>query len=139
MIKTSLQQNNFKLQNPTQEAVDIANDCRTGLASYFYSGDVAQCWRVRLQMMELMGKTEMEMKVNCIVLQHNPPGGEGSTDRDGWDQRGDDLGDRGRVWRRQRVRLWSGGLQVRRYESFTDVGEIRVWFASKILTPCRMH
>ena len=29
-----------------QEAVDIANDCRTGLASYFYSGDVAQCWRV---------------------------------------------------------------------------------------------
>ena len=25
------------------------------------------------------------------------------------------------------------------YESFTDVGEIRVWFASKILTPCRMH
>jgi len=29
-----------------KEAVDIANDCRTGLASYFYSGDVAQCWRV---------------------------------------------------------------------------------------------
>ena len=27
--------------------MDIANDCRTGLASYFYSGDVAQCWRVR--------------------------------------------------------------------------------------------
>ena len=25
------------------------------------------------------------------------------------------------------------------YESFSDVGEIRVWFASKILTPCRMH
>ena len=48
-------------------------------------------------------------------LQRNSPGGEGSTDRDGWDQRGDDLGDRGRVWRRQRVRLWSGGLQVRRY------------------------
>ena len=24
-------------------------------------------------------------------------------------------------------------------ESFSDVGEIRVWFASKILTPCRMH
>ena len=57
--------------------MDIANDCRTGLASYFYSGDVAQCWRVRLQMMELMvvEKTEMEMikmKVNCIVLQRNP-------------------------------------------------------------------
>merc|ERR1711971_252833 len=29
-----------------KEAVDIANDCRTGLASYFYSGDIAQCWRV---------------------------------------------------------------------------------------------
>ena len=26
--------------------MDIANDCRMGLASYFYSGDVAQCWRV---------------------------------------------------------------------------------------------
>ena len=26
-----------------------------------------------------------------------------------------------------------------RYESFSDVGEIRVYFASKILTPCRMH
>ena len=25
------------------------------------------------------------------------------------------------------------------YESFSDIGEIRVWFASKILTPCRMH
>eukprot|EP00092_Neocalanus_flemingeri_P014165 GFUD01015283.1.p1 GENE.GFUD01015283.1~~GFUD01015283.1.p1 ORF type:complete len:536 (-),score=199.14 GFUD01015283.1:218-1747(-) len=34
-----------------QEALDIANDCRTGLASYFYSNDVKQCWRVgkRLQ------------------------------------------------------------------------------------------
>ena len=29
-----------------QEALDIANDCRTGLASYFYSNDVKQCWRV---------------------------------------------------------------------------------------------
>jgi len=29
-----------------QEALDIANDCRTGLAGYFYSNDVAQCWRV---------------------------------------------------------------------------------------------
>ena len=25
------------------------------------------------------------------------------------------------------------------YESFSDVGEIRVYFASKILTPCRMY
>ena len=25
------------------------------------------------------------------------------------------------------------------YESFSDVGEIRVYFASKILTPYRMH
>ncbi len=34
-----------------QEAVDMANDCRTGLASYFYSQDVSQCFRVakRLQ------------------------------------------------------------------------------------------
>ena len=27
----------------------------------------------------------------------------------------------------------------RLYESFSDVGESRVWFASKNLTPCRMH
>ena len=26
-----------------------------------------------------------------------------------------------------------------RYESLSDVGESRVWFASKNLTPCRMH
>ena len=26
-----------------------------------------------------------------------------------------------------------------RYDSLSDVGEIRVYFASKILTPCRMH
>ena len=34
-----------------KDALDIANDCRTGLASYFYSNDVGQCWRVgkRLQ------------------------------------------------------------------------------------------
>ena len=25
------------------------------------------------------------------------------------------------------------------YESYSDVGESRVWFASKNLTPCRMH
>ena len=25
------------------------------------------------------------------------------------------------------------------YDSLSDVGEIRVYFASKILTPCRMH
>ena len=29
--------------------------------------------------------------------------------------------------------------QQGKYESFSDVGEIRVYFASKILTPCRMH
>ena len=29
-----------------QEALEIANNCRTGLASYFYSQDVSQCWRV---------------------------------------------------------------------------------------------
>ena len=32
-----------------------------------------------------------------------------------------------------------GSTVIFRYESFSDVGEIRVWFASKILTPCRMH
>jgi len=34
-----------------EEALDIANVCRVGLASYFYSRDLAQCWRVgaRLQ------------------------------------------------------------------------------------------
>ena len=25
------------------------------------------------------------------------------------------------------------------YDSFSDVGESQVWFASKNLTPCRMH
>ena len=30
-------------------------------------------------------------------------------------------------------------MALSRYESFSDVGEIRVWFASKILTPCRTH
>ena len=29
-----------------EEALEIANNCRTGLASYFYSQDVSQCWRV---------------------------------------------------------------------------------------------
>ena len=24
----------------------MANDCNTGLAGYFYSNDVGQCWRV---------------------------------------------------------------------------------------------
>ena len=28
---------------------------------------------------------------------------------------------------------------LNRYDSFSDVGENRVYFASKILTPCRMH
>ena len=34
-------------------------------------------------------------------------------------------------WTRLAERLW--------YESLSDVGESRVWFASKNLTPCRMH
>jgi len=33
----------FKHEN---EAVEMANDCRVGLAGYFYSNDVGQCWRV---------------------------------------------------------------------------------------------
>ena len=32
-----------------------------------------------------------------------------------------------------------GPANLEEYESFSDVGEIRVYFASKILTPCRMH
>ena len=41
----------------------------------------------------------------------------------------------------QNIRLDRGCAQVvaKAYESFSDVGEIRVWFASKILSPCRMH
>ena len=30
-------------------------------------------------------------------------------------------------------------LSTTAYDSFSDVGENRVYFASKILTPCRMH
>ena len=30
-------------------------------------------------------------------------------------------------------------MNVDEYESLSDVGESRVWFASKNLTPCRMH
>ncbi len=33
-----------------EEAVAIANDSRVGLAGYFYSNDVRQCWRVARQM-----------------------------------------------------------------------------------------
>jgi len=29
-----------------EEAVNMANECRVGLAGYFYSNDVGQCWRV---------------------------------------------------------------------------------------------
>ncbi|MBL7737176.1 MAG: aldehyde dehydrogenase family protein, partial [Chitinophagaceae bacterium] len=29
-----------------KEAIDMANDTEYGLASYFYSRDVARCWRV---------------------------------------------------------------------------------------------
>ena len=32
-----------------------------------------------------------------------------------------------------------GSFYQHQYESFSDVGESRVWFASKNLTPCRMH
>ena len=34
---------------------------------------------------------------------------------------------------------WFFQLWICDYESFSDVGEIRVYFASKILTPCRMY
>lgn len=33
-----------------QQALAIANNCRTGLAGYFYSQDVSQCWRVARKM-----------------------------------------------------------------------------------------
>jgi len=29
-----------------KEVLDMANDCRVGLAGYFYSNDISQCWRV---------------------------------------------------------------------------------------------
>merc|ERR1712223_1121138 len=29
-----------------KEVLDLANDCRVGLAGYFYSNDIGQCWRV---------------------------------------------------------------------------------------------
>jgi len=32
--------------NTEEEALAIANDCRVGLAGYFYSNDMRQCWRV---------------------------------------------------------------------------------------------
>ena len=42
--------------------MDIANDCRTGLASYFYSGDVAQCWRVCNRLHELFSYLLYELE-----------------------------------------------------------------------------
>ena len=42
--------------------MDIANDCRTGLASYFYSGDVAQCWRVGSRLHELFSYLLYELE-----------------------------------------------------------------------------
>ena len=39
-----------------------------------------------------------------------------------------------------RKELSDGTLMLKiEYESLSDVGESRVWFASKNLTPCRMH
>ena len=38
-----------------------------------------------------------------------------------------------------RACAWPYHAHAQGYESFSDVGEIRVYFASKILTPCRMH
>ena len=37
------------------------------------------------------------------------------------------------------VFLYYQWMEVPKYDSFSDVGESRVWFASKNLTPCRMH
>ena len=52
-----------------QEALDIANDCRTGLASYFYSNDVKQCWRVgkRLQTGWKKKMKNMMMIIMCFL------------------------------------------------------------------------
>jgi len=33
-----------------QEALDLANDCRVGLAGYFFSKDISQCFRVALKL-----------------------------------------------------------------------------------------
>ena len=38
------------------------------------------------------------------------------------------------------LQSWKRLFQLKSpYESFSDVGESRVWFASKNLMPCRMH
>ena len=40
-----------------------------------------------------------------------------------------------------RQNLWKGSSKsyFSVYDSLSDVGESRIWFASKNLTPCRMH
>ena len=43
------------------------------------------------------------------------------------------------IWRRNNdIGCWVKVMQSS-YDSLSDVGESRVWFASKNLTPCRMH
>ena len=58
-----------------QEALDIANDCRTGLASYFYSNDVKQCWRVGRRLETGLRRTFTLMIMYVLLFL-----------RDGWNQ-----------------------------------------------------
>ena len=70
--------------------------------------------------------------------QRNPPAGKGGLPAPphmNGKNRGADVGqNKGYTFEQNNMATLNNG-----YESFSDVGEIRVWFASKILTPCRMH
>ena len=48
-----------------KEAMDIANNCRTGLAGYFYSNDIRQCWRVA-KSLETGKINNFENHVQCV-------------------------------------------------------------------------
>ena len=72
---------------------------------------------------------------SCGKLEKSEDGGVGSSQRRAvaiLKQKAADVVDL------QRFIIFSLHLNVI-YESFSDVGESRVWFASKNLTPCRMH
>ena len=86
-----------------QEALDIANNCRTGLASYFYSQDISQCWRVG-QFRARTGRNTNTESLHCR---------EETGDRDGGHQRGHDLRSGGSFRRSQGVGLWERRLQSR--------------------------
>uniref|UniRef100_A0A1I8HHA9 Succinate-semialdehyde dehydrogenase, mitochondrial n=1 Tax=Macrostomum lignano TaxID=282301 RepID=A0A1I8HHA9_9PLAT len=49
------------------DVVELANDCRVGLAGYFYSADVGQCWRVAEQLNVGMVGVNESMVSSCIA------------------------------------------------------------------------